>query len=368
MGWKPPADPAGDVAAAAVLAHLAGQVREAAAAGTPLAITGGGTKTFLLGAPTGAPLAMGAYRGVIAYAPAELVIELRAGTPLSDVEALLAAHGQVLACEPPRFGPATTIGGAISAGLSGPARPYAGAVRDHVLGIGLLSPAGELLRFGGRVMKNVAGYDISRLVTGAWGSLGPIATLALRVAPRPACSAALSWAMNADEALHRMNELARATWPVSGAAHDGECLRIRLAGSTAAVDEAVARLAPEQLDADDAWWQALRDLRLPGLRGGGPFWRISVPPAAVIAGTPRAQIIDWGGAQRWWSTDSIPAATLHAMVRKAVGGQGHAVPMFAASPAEHPPLSTVQRRLEARIRAAFDPQGLFNRGCSRVAC
>ncbi len=133
-----PVDPAGDTAATAVLAELADRIRAAHAAGTPLSIAGGGSKTFLTTSTAGETLAMQRYRGVIAYAPAELVIEVRAGTPLVEIESLLAAHGQHLACEPPRFDATSTIGGVVSAGLSGPARPYAGAVRDHVLGVGLL--------------------------------------------------------------------------------------------------------------------------------------------------------------------------------------------------------------------------------------
>ncbi len=362
-----PADPAGAASASAALRELAERVCEAAAHDAALAIVGGGSKAALLEPFTGAALPLTSYRGVLAYEPAELVIEARAGTPLAEIEALLAAHGQRLACEPPRFGPSSTIGGVVAAGFSGPARPWAGALRDHVLGVGLLSHEGELLRFGGRVMKNVAGYDVSRLACGSWGTLGPIVTVALRVAPCPERTLSLDWSMAADAARRRMLELAREAWPLAGVAYDGERLRVRIAGAAAAVDEAAARLAPDAVDEGDAWWQSLRDLRGAGLAVGHALWRLSMPPAAMIDAGPMTELIDWGGAQRWWSGEGWSAAEIHARVREAVGAQGHALPMFAAPGADQPPLSAVQRSLQARIRAAFDPQQRFNRGCSRVA-
>lgn len=368
MAWSPPADPAGDAEATSALASLAGAIRAAQATATPLRIRGGDTKRRLLEALPGAQLDMRTYRGVLAYEPSELVIEVRAGTLLADVETLLAEHGQMLASEPPRCGPASTIGGVVSAGLSGPARPWAGALRDHVLGIGLLSPAGELLRFGGRVMKNVAGYDVSRLACAAWGTLGPIATLALRVAPLAERTVSLQWQMQAPAAHAHLQTLARTSWPLAGAAHDGGCLRLRLAGSAAAVDDAVTRLAPDALDADDLWWQALRDLAPPALGhtvDADGLWRVSLPPAANIV-APGHEVIDWGGAQRWWWAPGIAAAEIHARVRAAVGAQGHAVPMFAAPAHDFPLPSAAQGALQARLRRAFDPQELFNRGCSRT--
>ncbi len=350
-----------------MLRELADRIRASAATGDPLAIVGGGTKAALLEPLAGAPLPMNSYRGVLAYEPSELVIEARAGTPLAEIEALLATRGQMLACEPPHLGAASTIGGVVAAGYSGPARPWAGALRDHVLGVGLLSTAGELLRFGGRVMKNVAGYDVSRLVCGAWGTLGPIATVALRVAPRPERVLSLGWSLPGDEARRRMRDLARSPWPLAGLAYDGEHLRVRLAGAAAAIEEAVARLNPETSDEDGEWWDALRDLKRIGA-ADGRLWRVSTPPAAAIDAQPLREIVDWGGAQRWWSGDALCAGEIHARVRAAVGSQGHAEPMFVAMPADQPPLGPVQRALQARVRAAFDPDLLFNRGCSRVAC
>ena len=349
-------------AAARVLEEIGARIREASGAGQPLHLLGGGTKSFLVGEPRTTCLPLGDYRGIIAYQPSELVIEARAGTPLVEIENLLGAHGQVLAFEPPRFGPASTIGGVVSAGLSGPARPYAGAVRDHVLGVGLLDPSGTLLRFGGRVMKNVAGYDVSRLVAGAWGTLGPIAEVAVRVAPRPEQVLALAWSADAAFALSRMNELARQSWPLAGACFDGSRLRLRLAGTSAAVAAAVEALQPEFLEEGAGFWDALRDFRLPFFADERPLWRLAVPPAAAPLMLPGDSLIDWGGAQRWHKTDAS-AAEIHGAASRA---GGYAQPFFAADIAQYTPLSPVQRALEARLRTSFGAAGLFNPGCARV--
>ncbi len=365
MSSTAPIDPAGDPSATAALRELSAQIRASATRATPLIVRGGGTKIGLAGPLSGDYLAMSAYRGVIAYEPAELVLEVRAGTPLAEIESLLAEHGQMLGCEPPRRGPESTVGGVIAAGFSGPARPWSGALRDHVLGVRLLSATGELLRFGGRVMKNVAGYDVSRLAVGSWGTLGPVATVALRVMPCPERRLSLRWTVSADEAQRRMLAYAREVWPFAGMAYDGTHLRVRVAGAGAAVEESVQRLQPDEIEADDGWWQALRDWRLPEFGRGRRLWRVSVPPAAAIDARPLAEVRDWGGAQRWWFGDGMASSEVYARVQ-AAGVQGHAVPMFAPEHSDCPPLATPQRVLHGRIRAAFDPDVIFNRGCGRI--
>ena len=360
-----PADATGresEAPAAAALARLVAQIADSAALKRGLQIVGGGTKLGLNPPSDALRLSLVDYAGIIAYQPSELVIEARAGTRLDVIEQALAAQGQRLAFEPPRFGPAATIGGVVSAGLSGPARPYAGALRDHVLGVTLLDAQGRLQRFGGRVMKNVAGYDVSRLAAGAWGALGPIAELALRVAPQPAAEASIVWSMSDGAALRRMTELARTAWPLSGACFDGDLLRVRLAGSRPAVDAAVQALMPERIEADGTFWHQLRDLRLPFFADASPLWRLGLPPATPPLTLAGRTLIDWGGAQRWLKTD-LPATAIHAAVH-AVGG--HAQPFFAATADAYAPLSATQRALQARIKEAFDPAGLFNAGCARV--
>jgi len=360
-----PADNAGretDTAAAVVLARLVSQINDSAASKQGLQLAGGGTKHFL-NPPSAAPrLSLADYVGIIAYQPSELVIEVRAGTRLDVIEHTLAVQGQRLAFEPPRFGPASTIGGVVSAGLSGPARPYAGALRDHVLGVTLLDAHGRLQRFGGRVMKNVAGYDVSRLAAGAWGTLGPVAELALRVAPRSSAEASIAWSMTPVDALRRMTELARTAWPLNGACFDDGVLRVRLAGSLPAVEEAVLALAPERVEADAGFWQDLRDCRLPFFADATPLWRLAVPPATPSLNLSGRMLLDWGGAQRWLKSE-LPAAQIQAAAR-AVGG--YAQPFFAAEAHAYAPLSATQRALQARIKAVFDPAGLFNAGSARV--
>jgi len=348
--------------AAGVLDEIGARIRAARGAGESLHLLGGGTKAFLCGEPRAPRLSLAVYRGIIAYQPSELVIEVRAGTPLAEVESLLAQHGQMLAFEPPRFGPSSTIGGVVSAGLSGPARPYAGAVRDHVLGVGLLDMSGAVLRFGGRVMKNVAGYDISRLVTGAWGTLGPIAEVAVRVAPRPERVLAMAWAVDATRALSRMNELAGQSWPLAGACFDGLHLRVRLAGTGPAVAAAVDALRPDSVDEELEFWEALRDFRLPFFADERPLWRLAVPPATAPLALPGDSLIDWGGAQRWLKTEA-GAAEIHSVASRA---GGYAQPFFAADAAQHAPLSPAQRMLQARIRTSLGGADLFNPGCARV--
>lgn len=355
-------DPVADAKAEATLERLGARIREARAAGTPLAITGGGTKAFLDVEPCGEPLSLTDYHGLIAYAPSELVIEVRAGTPLRDVEALLDAHGQELAFEPPRFGDASTVGGVVSAGLSGPARPWAGALRDHVLGVTLLGAQGEPLRFGGRVMKNVAGYDVARLVAGAWGTLGPIAELALRVAPRPACRRSLAWGVDETRALALLAGFARTSLPLAGACHDGECLRVRLAGSEAAVDAALAALEPDSSEDDLSFWRDLRDFRLGFFGDPRPLWRLSVPPATAPMSLPGIVLTDWGGAQRWLKTEA-DATVVHAAARR---HGGYAQAFFADPATAQGTLAPVQARLQARLRAAFGAEGLFNPGRTRI--
>ncbi len=361
-GRAAPAGQTDDPVAAAALGALAEQLRTAAAARRPLQIAGGGSKAFLNPARDETRLAMAAYAGILAYEPSELVIEARAGTRLDVVEQTLAAHGQMLACEPPRFGFASTLGGVVSAGLSGPARPYTGALRDHVLGVSVLDAEGRLLHFGGRVMKNVAGYDVSRLVTGAWGALGPIAGVALRVAPLPEAVVSVAWSLDAAAAVTRMTALARTAWPVNGACVDDGLLRVRLAGSRPAVEEAVHALRPDAVENELSYWQGLRDHRLPFFADPAPLWRLSLPPATPPLDLPGRTLIDWGGAQRWLKTDA-PAALLHAAAGAA---GGHAQPFFAAVDDEFAPLSAPQRALQMRIKAAFDPLGLFNAGSARA--
>ena len=332
----------------------------AAAAGTPLAVTGGGTKEFLGRITRAERFDVSGHRGIVSYEPTELVLSARGGTPLAEVTAALEERDQVLAFEPPSFGAEATIGGTIATGLSGPARPYAGAARDFVLGTRVLNGKGEVLRFGGEVMKNVAGYDVSRLMTGACGTLGVLLDVSLKVLPRPAVVRTLAFDVTAAEAIERCNAWAAQPLPVTGACHDGERLRVRLAGTEGGVAAAAGALGGEAVGGD-AFWTALREHTLAFFtRTGAPLWRVSVPPGAAMTEADGDLLVDWGGALRWLRTEA-PAAEVRAAAERA---GGHAV-LFRGGDRTGEvfhPLQPAVRRIHERLKAAFDPAGVFNPG------
>ena len=339
---------------------LRDRILAAAADGTPLAATGGGTKEFLGRITQAERFDVSGHRGIVSYEPTELVLSARGGTPLAEVTAALDERGQMLAFEPPSFGAEATIGGTIATGLSGPARPYAGAARDFVLGTRVLNGKGEVLRFGGEVMKNVAGYDVSRLMTGAFGTLGVLLDVSLKVLPRPAVSRTLAFDATAEEAIERCNAWATRPLPVTGACHDGERLRVRLAGTEGGVAAAAGALGGETADGD-AFWTALREHTLAFFtRNGAPLWRISVPPGAAMTEPDGDLLVDWGGALRWLRTEA-PAADVRAAAERA---GGHAV-LFRGGDRTGEvfhPLQPAVRRIHERLKAAFDPAGIFNPG------
>ena len=334
-------------------------VRAAMADDTPVSIVGGGSKTFLGRSTQARPLPVGAHCGIVSYEPSELVITARGGTPLREVESALGECGQMLAFEPPHFADSDTLGGTVAAAQSGPRRPYAGAVRDFVLGVRLLDGKCETLSFGGQVMKNVAGYDLSRLMVGAMGTLGILLEVSLKVLPRPERELTLRFECDPAQALARMNAWARRPLPLSGAFHEGGCLRVRLSGSAQGVEAAAAALGGERSE-DQAPWRALRDQRSAFFRDTRPLWRIAVPPASAPLDLPGDTVIDWGGAIRWTRSDASAAA-----VRAAAGRLGGHATLFRngdrRGPVHHP-LSPGLERLHRRLKDAFDPQRLLNRG------
>lgn len=325
----------------------------------PLAIAGGGTKLFLGREVQGEPLALCDHRGVIDYHPEELVLTARAGTPLSELEILLAEHNQMFAFEPPHFGAAATLGGTIAANLSGPRRACAGAARDFVLGVRLVNGRGEILRFGGEVMKNVAGYDLSRLVTGAMGTLGVILDVSLKVLPRPRETITLAQSLAPRAAIENLCRWAATPMPISASCIEGEQLYVRLSGTPSALAEARATLGGDVLEDADAFWLDVREQRCPFFAGETSLWRISVPSAASLD-LPGEQLIEWGGALRWLKSNA-PAETIRAA---AAEHGGHAMlfrsPVRSLEP--YHPLPAPLLQLHKRIKAAMDPHGIFNRG------
>jgi glycolate oxidase FAD binding subunit len=334
-------------------------VRAAAATGAPLRIVGGDSKAFL-GRQTsgGAALSVGGHRGIAAYEPSELVMVARAGTPLAEIEAALAANGQRLAFEPPRLGAASTIGGVVAAGLAGPGRPFAGSVRDFVLGATILDGRGQTLRFGGQVFKNVAGFDAFRLMAGALGTLGVILDVSLRLTPVPRREAAIALELGPDAARARLAQLMGRPTPLSGAFHDGKQLHLRFSGGEAGVEAALAELggAPEDL----ASWDAVRDLNHPALRGDGRLWRLALPQAAPIPAIGEVACWDWAGALAWLRSDRPSEA----IWRAAAEAGGHATLFRGAGEDEEvfQPLAPANLALHRRLKAALDPAGVLNPG------
>ena len=345
--------------AESALKGLKEQVRAAMADRRPLRILGGDTKKRLRGAACGEPLDMTTYRGIVDYTPAELVVVVRAGTPLAELESTLATRAQRLAFEPPRTGREATVGGMLGAGIAGPSRPWTAAVRDHVLGVTLIGADGELLRFGGPVMKNVAGYDVPRLVVGAWGTLGPVVEIALRVVPQSAVSRCFAWQCGLEDARAWARRAGLKPWPLTGLSHDGASLHVRLEGAASVVQAAALALPDEASEESPDFFEALRDWQLDFFRRPGRLWRCSVPTSVEVPRQSGEILWDWGGALRWLRTEA-PAEDVTASFQM-VGGSARA---FDADFAGAPPASGAQRDLEARLRAAFDPQGIFNGNAS----
>ena len=368
-------------------ALMATRVRQVAQSGTPLRIRGGGSKDFYGQDLRGDVLDMTAYAGVVSYEPSELVVTVRAGTPLAELEALLAGQGQCLPFEPPHFGPDATVGGMVASGLNGPARASSGAVRDFLLGVVLLNGQGECLTFGGQVMKNVAGYDVSRLMAGAMGTLGVLLEVSLKVLPIAPAEATLRCSLPQQKALDLLNRWGGQPLPLNASCwvHDDsasparDMLFVRLRGAVAAVDSACPRMMADvqaaggqalvmenaQASAD---WNACREQTLPFFaQAPSPdacLWRLSVPQTTPALDLPFAQLIEWHGGLRWMWAPASSAVLLRQVAEKACG---HAT-LFrraAHTPADTPvftPLSPVQARIQRELKKQFDPAGVFNPG------
>ena len=324
----------------------------------PLRLRGGGSKDFYGETARGELVDTRVYSGIASYEPSELVLTARCGTPLVDVERALGEKGQCLPFEPPHFG-AATFGGCIAAGLSGPRRMSAGAARDFVLGVKLIDGRGRLVRFGGQVMKNVAGYDVSRVVTGSLGTLGLIAEASVKVLPRPQAELTLELELAQEAAIDAMNRWAAQPLPVSASAwHDGR-LRVRLSGAMPAVRTAATAIGGSEAADAAQFWPALREQTHAFFAGDAPLWRIALPSSAPALPLDGAQLIEWGGALRWLRAGDA------AIVRKAAArGGGHATLFRAAdkSAGVFARLDPVRMRLHRALKTAFDPAGILNPG------
>ncbi|HRP75769.1 MAG TPA: glycolate oxidase subunit GlcE [Rhodocyclaceae bacterium] len=346
------------------------QVRQAATAGKALCLRGGGTKDFYGRVPVGDLLDTRDHAGVIAYEPTELVVTARGGTPLAELESLLAGEGQQLAFEPPHFGDGSTVGGCVAAGLSGPRRQGAGALRDFVLGVKILDGRGDVLNFGGQVMKNVAGYDVSRLIAGSLGTLGIILEVSLKVLPRPAHEATVRFAFDEAEAIDHLNRWGGQPLPVSASAWHEGVLMLRLSGAEQGVKSAVAKLGGEVVPPDEArvYWTGIREHTAAffaaavesGEEPNMPLWRVAVPTDAPGLALQGEQLLEWGGGLRWLRSAT---AMEHVRARAAELG-GHAT-LFRGGDRMGEvfhPLPAPMMTIHSRLKRAFDPSGVFNPG------
>jgi glycolate oxidase FAD binding subunit len=356
---------------------LIDRVRAASAARQPLRIVGGDTKAFYGEPVTGDTLSTTGWQGIVSHEPTELVVTVRAGTPLAELEAVLLEKGQCLPFEPPRFGPACTIGGVVASGLAGPARAAAGGVRDYVLGLRFIDGRGEWLTFGGQVMKNVAGYDVSRVMAGSLGTLGVITDISLKVLPVASAEATLVFALGQHDALEQLHRWGGQPLPINASCwvQDGneERLYVRLRGAVAAVEAASERMTREahgqRMDKAQAAtdWAACRDQTFPFFHAPSPdlcLWRLALPQTAPVLSLPYAQLVEWQGAQRWlWA----PAAAAGEIRAASAAVNGHAT-LFRASADGAPGAPRFDRQSSAidtitqRLRASFDPAGIFNSG------
>ena len=353
---------AGDVAGG-----LAERVRTAAASATPLAIAGRGTRRALGHDPTGEALSTLEHAGVINHEPTELVLSARAGTPVATLVETLSAANQMLPFEPPDQG--GTLGGVVACALSGPRRPYAGAVRDFVLGTRVIDGRGRILSFGGEVMKNVAGYDVSRVQVGAFGTLGVLLDVSMKVLPMPELEITLrhELAPDAADSSDELVALARRPLPLSAALVIGRERYVRLGGSAVAVEAAARALGGERVTESDAPWRGVRERTHPFFAGDRPLWRLAVPDHAAPIALAGDWLLDWGGAQRWLRSEA-PASEVFAA---AAAAGGHATRYRGTSASGDPksvdgplfqPLDGPIRRLQSRLRDSFDPHRVLNRG------
>lgn len=341
-----------------ITAELSERIRQSAA-NRPLRIYGGDSKRFLGRPVEGDPLPVANHRGIVSYDPAELVLTARAGTPLAEVENYLAANSQRLPFEPPHFGEHATLGGTIASGLSGPARAWAGSVRDHLLGVRMIGSNARPLRFGGEVMKNVAGYDVARLMAGSLGTLGVLTEISVRVQPAAVGQCTIVIDRNQSEALETLGSGVHARLPASATCWVDDKLYLRLEGAPATLNQLRKALGGEEVSDAKDLWLSVREQTHGFFDRRFPLWRLILPPATPVLSLQSPPLIEWNGMQRWYAGESPDE------VRRAAAANGGFATLFRGAEPEDevfaplpPPLMGAHRAL----KQAFDPQGIFNPG------
>ncbi|HEY6720490.1 MAG TPA: glycolate oxidase subunit GlcE [Burkholderiales bacterium] len=347
------------------LEKLSETVRDAGRSKRGLRLRGGGTKDFYGQALEGEVLDTRGYSGIVTYEPSELVITARCGTRLAEIEAAMRERGQMLAFEPPnfaQFGSGATLGGMVAAGLSGPRRQSAGALRDFVLGVKVMDGRGEVLSFGGQVMKNVAGYDVSRLMAGSLGTLAIILEVSLKALPLPVAGATLRLELPEDKAIETLNKWGGKPLPISASAWTAGELHVRLSGAAAAVKAAREKIGGDLVDSAQGgrFWAGMREQTDPFFRNDAPLWRISVPSSTPPLKPPGEPLIEWGGSLRWLCSHA-DARTVREAAKRAGGhatlfrGGDKSVGVFQA-------LAPALTKIHKELKREFDPLGIFNRG------
>lgn len=338
-------------------AALIEQVSTAISEQRPVRIRGGNTKRFLGRRTDGVELDTRRHRGIVSYDPTELVVTARVGTSVAELEAVLDAAGQMLSSEAPTFGGAATVGGMVASGLSGPRRPYSGSVRDFVLGCRLITGRGKHLRFGGEVMKNVAGYDVSRLVAGSFGILGVITEVSLKVLPKPRATLYLAQTITAHDAIVKLSRWRSEGVPIAGACHVADTLHLRIEGGEGSVRAARELVGGDA--ANEVFWRELREFQLPFFADGRPLWRLSLPAAAPHVELPGTVMADWGGAQRWLKSGA-PSQVVQEIARRYGGHATCFTPDLTDEPFH--PLASPLMDLHAQLKRQLDPHSIFNPG------
>lgn len=343
-----------------ISADLRQQVEQALSSGTTQNICAGNTKQFYGRTTAGDTLDVSQHRGIINYEPTELVITARAGTPLKEIEQVLAEESQMLAFEPPAFGSTATLGGTIACNFSGPRRAFSGSARDFVLGCTLINGKAELLHFGGEVMKNVAGYDVSRLMCGAMGTLGVILEVSVKVLPKPETELTLVQQRGVADSLAKVHSLARQPLPVSATSFNDNALHIRLSGTDGAVHAARKLIGGDELPAGDDYWQQLKEHELEEFDTDANLWRLSLVSNAPVLNLLGSTLYEWNGAQRWLMTSENSE-----VIREEVSRQGgHAVCFRQRTDIQQVfhPLDSGLLKIHRQLKKAFDPDAIFNPG------
>ncbi len=340
-------------------ADIASQVMDAYQKRHPFCIQTGGTKYFYGRKIQGERLSLQNLNGIIEYEPSELFITAYSGTLIHEIEQTIDQQNQMLPFEPPHFGPQATLGGMIATGLSGPRRISCGAIRDSILGVEIINGKGEVLQFGGKVMKNVAGYDVSRLMCGALGTLGILISITLRLIPKPACERTVVIPLNIKDVIEKMTSIANSTMPISATFYDGDYLYIRLAGSLSTIKTCSSKIGGEQIDEHQRFWENIKEHKHEFFKTDLPLWRISVPPYTAPLEVPGSYVMEWNGGLRWYATDT----SAEEIRSKVTNTAGHAC-LFKGNTTKQifHPLSNTELSIHRRLKQAFDPASILNPG------